>query len=84
MAFVRACDGDEAAWLERWQRLHALVNGAPNPDAPPAGRRRRRSLFMAVLAAAVVLAVAAVAVVIWWRDEPASTVANGSDPQEQH
>src|SRR5262245_13673293 len=41
LAFVRACDGDEEAWRERWQRSHALVYGDAVPPASPAPPRRR-------------------------------------------
>ncbi|WP_433789835.1 hypothetical protein [Actinoplanes sp. CA-252034] len=35
VAFVRACDGDAAAWTERWRELAAGQPGAPGEAPPP-------------------------------------------------
>jgi hypothetical protein len=89
IAFVRACDGDEAAWRERWRREQALT-GPPSPPVPPAPAPRRRRARWKVVAPVAVLLLAAVVIGIRSTGDgpveggPQFVAADGSDPQEQH
>lgn len=78
--FVRACDGDEDAWRERWEATSRALADDDEPPAP-APRRRwwRRPRLVVPLAAAVVLAVAgAVALQVRGDGNPA---AGSADPR---
>ncbi|ROO60744.1 uncharacterized protein DUF2690 [Micromonospora sp. Llam0] len=97
LAFVRACDGDENTWRQRWSQVDALVNGAAPPADRPAVREphvSRRALAATGGIAAVVAAVILVPTSVLDRlggaaQEPVATsaavspAADGADPQQE-
>jgi hypothetical protein len=53
-AYVRACDGDEREWHDRWLAVRAEISPPPPPAPPP--RSRRRAVVAAATGAAAVVA----------------------------
>lgn len=81
LAYVRACEGDEAAWAQRWHQVRAELapcpdpqRGTPPPVPGPAGPRRQARWLAVIIP---LIAAAAVGTVLLSSRQPGHRPAAG-------